>query len=108
MYILPEISVYKDAGFSNNDNGNWRFNAPPGWGFSYVGDEWNDTISSVVVVSGTWQFFENGGFTGASTIVGPGYYQFVEDPSFNMQNDTISSILCLSDQPEGDNPVVDF
>ena len=78
-----------------------------GLGLGYVGDDWNDKISSVVVVSGTWQFFEHAGFGGASTIVGPGYYQFVEDPQFNFQNDSISSILCLSDQPQGDFPVVD-
>jgi Beta/Gamma crystallin len=105
MYILPEVVVYKDANFLNNT---WRFNLPPGWGWSYVGDDWNDCISSVVVVSGTWQFFENAGFGGASTIVGPGYYKFVEDAQFNMQNDTISSIQCIDDQPQGDNPVIDL
>jgi hypothetical protein len=104
MYILPEVVVYKDSQFSG---GEWRFNLPPGWGWSYVGDDWNDTISSVVVVSGTWQFFDHAGFHGPETIVGPGYYQFVEDPSFNMVNDTISSLICLSDYPQGDNPVVD-
>jgi len=105
MYILPEIVVYKDANFSGDS---WRFNFPPGWGWSYVGDNWNDTISAVVVVSGTWTFFEHAGFGGASTTVGPGYYKFVEDPQFNMTNDTISSILCADDQPQGDNPVVDL
>ena len=104
MYILPEIVVYGDSAFSG---GEWRFNFAPGWGWGYVGDDWNDKISSVVVVSGTWQFFEHAGFGGASTIVGPGYYQFVEDPQFNFQNDSISSILCLLDQPQGDFPVVD-
>ena len=105
MYILPECIVYQDSGFSNSS---WSFNMPPGWGWGYVGDDWNDKISSVVITAGTWQLFENGGFTGASTIVGPGYYQYVEDPSFNMQNDSISSILCISDQPQGDHPVVDI
>jgi len=106
MYILPGMTVYQDANFVNTDY--WSFNVPPGWGWSYVGDDWNDKISSVVITSGTWQFFEHAGFAGASTIVGPGYYKFVEDPQFNMQNDTISSILCLDDQPQGDNPVTDF
>lgn len=106
MYILPEVVVYKDSNFNNNSD--WRFNLPPGWGYSYVGDDWNDTISSVVVISGTWQFFEHAGFNGAFTTVGPGYYKFVEDPQFNMQNDTISSILCIDDQPQGDSPVTDL
>ena len=105
MYILPEVVVYKDSQFSGDE---WRFNLAPGWGWSYVGDDWNDTISSVVVVSGTWQFFENAGFAPPSVIVGPGYYQFVGDASFNQTNDSISSILCISDYPQGDNPVVDI
>jgi Beta/Gamma crystallin len=112
MYILPEVEVFTDANFSG---GSWRFNMPPNWGWEYVGDDWNDTISSVVIISGRWQFFENANFNnvdgrteGASVIHGPGYYAFVEDPQFNMQNDTISSILCVSDQPEGDDPVVDM
>ncbi|MGA7219659.1 MAG: beta/gamma crystallin-related protein [Candidatus Sulfotelmatobacter sp.] len=107
MQIQPSIIVFKDSGF-NIDNNNQLISFPQGWGYSYVGDNWNDTISSVIVLSGTWKFFENAGFSGASTTVGPGYYQFVEDPQFNMQNDTISSILCVSVQPQGDNPVVDI
>ena len=87
MYILPGMTVYQDANFVNTDY--WGFNVPPGWGWSYVGDDWNDKISSVVITSGTWQFFEHAGFGGASTIVGPGYYKFVEDPQFNMQNDSM-------------------
>jgi hypothetical protein len=110
MYILPEIEVFSDANFQGNS---WRFNMPPGWGWSYVGDDWNDTISSVVVISGQWQFFENAtnfndGQGGASVIHGPGYYSYVENSAFNMENDSISAILCVNDQPEGDNPVVDM
>ena len=64
-----------------------------------------ETDGSVIVLSGTWQFFEHANFKGAHATVGPGWYQFVEDSQFNMQNDTISSILCVSNQPEGDRPV---
>lgn len=106
MYLLPSVLVFRDAGFNQFGAGAF-FSLPPGWGYSYVGDDWNDTISSVIVFSGTWQFFEHAGFNGARATVGPGWYQFVEDPQFNMQNDTISSILCISDQPQGDNPVSD-
>lgn len=110
MYILPEVEVFSDANFQGNS---WRFNLPPNWGWTYVGDDWNDTISSVVVVSGQWQFFENAtnfddGQGGASVTHGPGYYSYVENAAFNMENDSISAILCVSDQPEGDNPVVDM
>jgi hypothetical protein len=105
MNILPSILVFKDAAFT--PFGGTPMSFPPGWGYSYVGDDWNDSISSVIVLSGTWQFFENANFKGAHATVGPGWYQFVEDSQFNMQNDTISSILCVSNQPEGDRPVSD-
>ena len=104
MDILPSIIVYKDAGMPFGAGA--FMSLPQGWGYEYVGDDWNDSISSVVVLSGTWQFFENGGYGGASTTVGPGWYPWVEDPQFNMQNDSISSIKCVRATPEGDNPVV--
>lgn len=103
MQIFPEIVVFQDINFGGNE---WRTNLDT----SYVGDYWNDTISSVIVISGTWQFFENanlGRDGGASTIVGPGYYSFVENPAFNMQNDSISSFQVVSWDPQGDNPVFD-
>jgi hypothetical protein len=100
MLIFPEIVVYQDISFGGAE---WRTNLD----YSYVGDFWNDSISSVIVISGTWQFFENADFSGASTIVGPGYYSFVENPAFNMQNDSISSFLVVSWDPQGDNPVFD-
>ena len=104
MYILPEVEVFSDANFQGNS---WRFNMAPGWGWTYVGDDWNDTISSVIVVSGIWQFFENGGFTPPFSQVGPGWYSYVQDPSFNLDNDSISSMLCVGDD-QGDNPYNDF
>jgi len=50
------------------------FNCRPA-GLDYVGDDWNDRISSRRLLSGTWQFFEHAGFGGARTIVGPGLLQ---------------------------------
>jgi Beta/Gamma crystallin len=91
---MPQIIAFKDAGFPFDDPA-VVVSLPPGWGWSYVGDDWNDSISSVIVLSGTWQFFEHGGFAGASATVGPGWYTFVENSPFNMQNDSISSIQCL-------------
>lgn len=99
---MPQIIVFQDAGLPFGDP-TFITSLPPGWGYGYVGDAWNDTISSVIVLSGTWQFFENAGFNGASATVGPGWYTFVENPAFNMQNDSISSILCLD---YNDNPPV--
>jgi hypothetical protein len=91
---MPQIIVYKDVNFGGDS---WLTSLAPGWGWNYVGDNWNDSISSVIVLSGRWQFFENAGFdpNGNSTTVGPGWYTWVENPQFHMQNDTISSILCV-------------
>ena len=103
MQILPQIIVFKDAEFPFGDQ-TFSISLPPGWGYNYVGDGWNDSISSVIVLSGTWQFFENAGFQGAMSQVGPGFYTFVENQPFNMQNDSISSLRCIDWNPQGDNP----
>lgn len=98
MLIFPEIVVFQDINFGGAE---WRTNL----GYSYVGDDWNDKISSVIVISGTWQFFEHANSGGASTTVGPGFYSWVENSPFNMTNDTISSFHAVSWDPQGDNPV---
>src|SRR5260370_37271432 len=106
MYILPQMVVYQDANFINNNY--WSFNMPPGWGWNYVGDDWNDRISSVVILSGTWQFFEHAGFGGASAHVCPGEAQFHAAAQLDMQQDTSSSVLFLAAQPQGGHPVAVF
>jgi hypothetical protein len=103
MYLMPTIIVFKDGDFPFGGD-SFTISLPPGWGYNYVGDDWNDSISSVIVLSGTWQFFEHGGFGGQVATVGPGWYTYVENQPFNMVNDTISSIKCIDDQPQGDNP----
>jgi hypothetical protein len=67
------------------------------FGYDYVGHWWNDRISSVIVVSGNWEFYEHKNQGGAkSNIVGPGYYYNVQlDQRFNMKNDTISSFSVI-------------
>jgi hypothetical protein len=90
---LPEIVVYFDANWGGAE---WRTNLD----YLYVGDDWNDQISSIVVVSGTWQLFEHANFGGAaSNLLGPGYYSFVENPDVNMANDSISSFKAVSARP---------
>jgi hypothetical protein len=107
---LPQIIVFKAPGF----NGDFRiFSAPAPdaylyYGFSYVGDDWNDKIYSVIVLSGIWQFFEYGGFAPPNTYtqLGPGWYASVKDPCFGPYN-SISSILCVN-HDQGDLPYNDF
>ncbi len=92
---LPEVVVFKDANFGGDS---WRTNLD----ILYTGDYWNDTISSIIVVSGTWQFYEHSNYGGArSNALTPGYYPWVEDPSVNIANDSISSFQVLSFLPDG-------
>ncbi len=103
MLIFPEVVVYEDINWGGAE---WRTNL----NHDYVGDFWNDKISSLIIISGTWQFWENAGNNkdgngGAMTIAGPGYYSWVEAQPFNMQNDSISSFQVVSWDPQGDSPV---
>jgi hypothetical protein len=36
------------------------------------GSDWNDEVSSIKILSGTWQFFEHKDYQGSSTALGPG------------------------------------
>jgi Beta/Gamma crystallin len=54
-------------------------------------DSFNDSVSSIVVISGNWRFFRNSGFDDDYPVVlGPGLYSWVED--FEIRNDDISSL----------------
>src|SRR5258707_1088749 len=69
-FLVPEVVVYWDINFGGES---WRTNL----NYSYVGDHWNDQISSIIVVSGTWQFWRDAGFSGVGDspwILTPGYY----------------------------------
>jgi len=85
-FMLPEVIVFWDINFGGES---WRTNL----NYSYVGGHWNDQISSIIVVSGTWQFWRNANFQpGAGDrdwILGPGYYPWVE--ASGIPNDQISS-----------------
>jgi hypothetical protein len=105
MYLMPTIIVFKDADFPFGDE-TFTISLPPNWGYNYIGDHWNDSISSVIVLSGTWEFREHANRQGAQATVGPGWYTYVENAPFNMTNDTISSLYCVDDQPQGDGAVI--
>jgi hypothetical protein len=54
-------------------------------------DSFNDSVSSIVVLAGTWEFFRDAGFNGTyGTVLGPGIYPWVE--SVNIKNDDMSSL----------------
>ena len=98
--IFPEVVVFEYENFSGES---WHINT----GQFYVGDHWNDRISSVIVISGTWAFFEDRDYPpGHNRTVGPGWYSSVtREPFYPNTNDTISSIRLISWNPQGDNPI---
>lgn len=85
--VMPEVVVYEHINFGGAD---WRTNL--GWG--YVGDWWNDKISSIIVVSGTWRFYLHANFQGPYWDLKQGYYNWVENA--RIPNDVISSFQCIS------------
>lgn len=88
---FPEVVLYWNKSFEGES---WRTNLS----CPYVGDHWSDMISSIIVISGTWEFWSDIDFTGSHCKLGPGYY-----PSFRgecnltgFHNKGISSFRCVS------------
>jgi hypothetical protein len=108
VFIFPEVVIFVDASFGGAERhfnidvpnvGNYRTS-------SGLVTTWNDIISSVIVISGTWQFFTDINYGGTSSHqVRPGLYSNVERPEINIPNDTISSFKIISYDPQGDNPI---
>ena len=65
---MPEIIVFDHAGFRGAY-------ARTNLSFLYLGDFWNDRISSLIIVSGVWQFFRDDYYKGDMWELGPGYYE---------------------------------
>jgi hypothetical protein len=61
---------------------------------SGVGGNWNDIVSSFVIVSGQWLFFKdiNFGFQQGG-MLGPGLYPWVQN--FGIDNDALSSVFLV-------------
>ena len=84
---LPEVAIYQHIDFGG---ANERTNL----NYYYVGDWWNDQISSIVVVSGIWEFFQHHHYEGQKWTLRPGYYRWVVDAG--IPNDIISSFRCVA------------
>ena len=81
--LACEVTVYWDANFrgeSLHTDGD----------MSYVGNHWNDQISSIRVRSGFWEFYWDADYRGEVLRLGPGEYAYVGDH----WNDQISSFRC--------------
>jgi len=58
----------------------------------------NDNVSSLAILSGNWKFFKDEGFiTPYPVVLGPGLYSFVG--RFKMNNDDMTSLMTVTDQP---------
>ena len=78
------VSVYWDANFKGEE---WDTDQNQ----AYVGNHWNDQISSIRVVAGTWRFYWDGNYGGEMVELKPGEYSYVG----NHWNDQISSFRCV-------------
>ena len=65
---LPEIVVYDHVGFKGAY-------ARTNLSFHFLGDFWNDRISSVIVVNGVWRFYRDEYYKGDHWDLGPGFYE---------------------------------
>ena len=67
-FRLPEIVIYDHVAFKGAYS---RTNLS----FHYLGDFWNDRISSLIVVSGIWRFYRDEYYKGDHWDLGPGFYE---------------------------------
>jgi hypothetical protein len=57
--------------------------------------KWDNSISSLIILSGTWEFFDDDDFTGTNmATLGPGVYPRVTEKS--LKDNSISSIRLVS------------
>ncbi|MFL6583068.1 MAG: beta/gamma crystallin-related protein [Chthoniobacterales bacterium] len=67
-FRLPEVVVYDHVGFKGAY-------ARTNLSFHFLGDFWNDRISSLIVVSGVWRFYRDEYYKGDHWDLGPGFYE---------------------------------
>ena len=79
---LPQIQIYEHIDFGGH-------NEVTSLNWYYVGDWWNDKISSLVIYRGRWRFYLHWHYEGPHWDLGPGQYRWVE--AANIPNDVISS-----------------
>ena len=65
---LPEVVIYDHICFGGAY-------ARTNLSFHFIGNFWNDRISSLIVVSGVWRFYRDEYYKGDHWDLGPGYYE---------------------------------
>ena len=84
---LPEVIVYDHTGFRGAY-------ARTNLSFHYLGEFWNDRISSLIVVNGVWRFYRDEYYKGDFWDLGPGFYEsFFKDKG---PDDVISSFQAIA------------
>ncbi len=59
--------------------------------------KWGNSISSMVILSGRWEFFDEEKFQGANVVLEPGIYLHVKENG--MKDNSISSIRLVGSPP---------
>lgn len=67
---LPQVALYEHLHFEGGT-------AVTAFDWEYLGDWWTNKVASIVVLSGTWEFYTDRNFTGDRSILGAGYYDDV-------------------------------
>jgi hypothetical protein len=83
---LPQIVAYDNEGLLGDHI--HIFGNTPDLG------KWGNSISSMVILSGHWEFFDEENFKGTKHELGPGVYLKVQD--HGMKDNSISSIRLVS------------
>jgi hypothetical protein len=89
---VPEIIIYEHSHFNTGEGDREGFEFRTNLAVSWIGD-WNDRISSIIIVSGVWRFYNDADFDVKSGIrdLDPGYYA-----NFKEFGDVISSFQPIS------------
>ena len=93
--ILGEVILFRHANFGGPHkhviNAEDNLNADDD-------DDFNDQVSSFVILQGNWKFYRNAGFNDDyPTVLGPGLYPWVEE--FKIRNDDMSSLQVVAAEP---------
>lgn len=88
----PDVLLFED---NNYGGGVLRINATNGAGDenldnSLVGSGWNNKTSSIKIVRGEWQIFQDDGYKGKSKTLKPGSYS--KASAFGLANDSLTGI----------------
>ena len=83
LEALPEVVVYQDHDYGGES---YRTNL----NFQLIPKDFNDKISSIVIVRGTWRFYREPNFHGDYWDLPVGYY-----PTLGSANNQISSFQCI-------------